>query len=307
MAAKTKCRIGSDSDRLSKIQLQEVINLLGKSNPKITFESAKLGERDFQQNAKVVPNSPGRLAALVNMLFNGYYDALVVNASFLPSKLPSGVFIGAVTNRLTPYDVIISKCDEIFDELPDNCSVIANNIRREAQLLYYRPDLKIIRSRGSVDSLIQKVKSGKVDAVILSAADVERLQKQDYVAEVFTNSICVPAAGQGSLAVLVRLDDEQTGKIIHSINDPASCSEIKAEWAFINALSLSAASPIGVLGRIEGKKIDLEGVLALPDGREKIRSVTSGVPGKEEELGKILAEEILDAGGREILQELNLF
>jgi hydroxymethylbilane synthase len=179
-------------------------------------------------------------------------------------------------------------------------------VRREAQLLYYRHDLRMVKSRGSIDSLIQKVKSAKVDAVILSAADVERLQKQDYVAEVFTNSICVPAAGQGSLAVLVRTDDDQCGKIVHAINDPASLAELTAEWAFMKALSLSEADPVGVLGSIEGKKIELEGVLALPDGTEKIRSSVSGMLGKEEDLGHLLANEILEAGGREILQELNL-
>jgi hydroxymethylbilane synthase len=221
-------------------------------------------------------------------------------------KLPAGVELAAVTSRLTPYDVIISRNEEIFDDLPQNSSVIANEIRREAQLLYYRPDLKMVRMKGSVDALIQKVRDGKVDAVILAAADVERLNRQDYVTEVFTNSICVPAAGQGCLAVLVRSGDEALKKMMAAVNDPASLSEITAERAFLNSLSLGESDPVGVLGSIEGKRIELEGVLALPDGREKIRSTVNGSQGREEELGEMLAEEILDAGGREILQELNI-
>ena len=95
-------------------------------------------------------------------------------------------------------------------------------------------------------------------------------------------------------------------KFIGSICDPASLSEVKAEWAFLRALSLDESDPVGVLGSIEGKKIELEGVLALPDGREKIRTVVDGFLGWEEDLGRLLADEIMEAGGREILQELNL-
>jgi hydroxymethylbilane synthase len=303
---KLKCRLGSDSDHLSKLQLQEVIDSLSRQCSKVVFHAELAPESDLPQPGKGGPNSPARVATLMKNLLEDRFDALVVNATCVPPVLPAGIAIGAVTGRLTPYDVIISKDDEIFDELPADSSVIANDVRREAQLLYYRHDLRMVKSRGSIDSLIQKVKSAKVDAVILSAADVERLQKQDYVAEVFTNSICVPAAGQGSLAVLVRTDDDQCGKIVHAINDPASLAELTAEWAFMKALSLSEADPVGVLGSIEGKKIELEGVLALPDGTEKIRSSVSGMLGKEEDLGHLLANEILEAGGREILQELNL-
>lgn len=304
MVTKLECRIGSDSDHLSRLQMQEVIDSLSRQCPKLVVSNVDPEQQDAA--AQAGPNSPARIAALLKNLLDSHYDALVVSAAYVPPRLPAGVRIGALTNRLTPYDVIISKDDQIFDELAKESTVLANDIRREAQLLYYRPDLVMVKSKGSIDSLIQKVKGAKVDAVILSAADVERLQKQDFVAEVFTNSICVPAAGQGSLAVLIRSDDDQMGKCIGTIYDAASSSELLAEWSFMNALSLSQSDPVGVLGSIEGKKIELEGVLALPDGTEKIRTVVQGSAGKEEELGQLLAREILEAGGREILQELNL-
>lgn len=306
MVTKLECRIGSDSDHLSKLQMQEVVDLLARQCPKLVVSDTDAAGGDAIANVQGSPNSPERTAALIGNLLDQRYDALVLNAAYVPAKLPVGVCVGALTDRLTPYDVIISRNEEIFDELPKQSTVLANDVRREAQLLFYRPDLVMVKSRGSVDSLIQKVKNAKVDAVILSAADVERLQKQDFVAEVFTNSICVPAAGQGVLAVLVRSDDEQMKKCIGTISNAASVSELLAEWAFMNALSLSHADPVGVLGSIEGKKIELEGVIALPDGTEKIRSAAHGIAGKEEELGQLLAKEILEAGGREILRELNL-
>lgn len=240
-------------------------------------------------------------------LLEGEYDALVLNASSLPARIPPGLTIGAITSRLTPYDALISSEEQILDELPENSVVVANESRREAQMLYYRSDLKIVHTRGSLDSLVQKVKSGKIDAAIIAAADMERLGKQDYVVEILTNSVCIPAAGQGSLAVLVKSDEEQFREGVQSINDAGTYSELRAEWAFLDHLSLNGKDPVGVLAKIEGKALELEGVLAYPDGHEKIHFEVKGALGHEEDLGRTLADEILGAGGREILQELHLW
>ncbi len=302
----TRCRIASDADHLSKLELDEVTRQLKVICPKLAIETVFADEGKPGLDGAGAPNSPVRVARLMQGLLDQEFDALVVNAAYLPSKLPIGLTIGAITNRLTPYDVLISTGDCLLDELPDHATVAANDIRREAQLLYYRGDLKIVKSKGSVDSLIQRVKGAKLDGVVLAASDVERLKKQDYVVEFLTCSICIPAAGQGSLAVLVRSDEEQVKKAIRSINHPASYSEIIAEWAFLHNLGASASAPVGVLGRIEGKTLELEGMIASADGGERIHSVVKGSVGHEIELGQRLAQEVLDAGGRDLLQEIDL-
>jgi hydroxymethylbilane synthase len=306
VGSKSVCRICGDVDLLSRTQIEEANNQLRKHNPKANIDIVDLGNLPSSAESKSVPNSPARVAMLMKHLLNEKYDALVLSASALPVKLHEGLTVGAITNRLTPYDVLISHEEQILDELPLNARIVANEVRREAQMLYYRPDLKMVRAKGSIDALIQKVNSAKIDAVVLSAADVEWLHKQDCVVEVFTNSVCIPAAGQGSLAILVRCEDDRTKKIVASVNDPASFSEIKAEWSFLEHIGLSESDPVGVLGNIEGDKLELEGVVALPDGREKICSALKGSPGREQELGQQLANEIMEAGGVEILQELNL-
>ncbi|NIM20395.1 MAG: hydroxymethylbilane synthase [Candidatus Latescibacteria bacterium] len=306
MASRTSYRLCGDNDLLSRIQTEEVTTQLQKHSPKAVIEVINPNAYPSHADTKQTPNSPNRVAFLMNKLLGGAFDALVLSASTLPARLPGGLAVGAITSRLTPYDVLISKEDRILDELPLNATIAANEIRREAQMLYYRSDLKMVRMKGSVDSLIQKVKYGKIDAVILSAADVERLHKQDCVVEFLTNSVCVPAAGQGSLAILTRMSDERTRKLVGTLNEPASFSEVKAEWSFLEHIGLCESDPVGVLGSIEGDRLELEGVVALPDGREKISSVVRGSPGQEVELGKLLADEILVSGGREVLQELNL-
>jgi len=306
VGSKWECRLCGDNDLLSRIQVDEVVEQLRKHCPKGALQVIHPEEPATATEPKSTPNSPARVALLMNKLLEGYCDALVLNASSLPVKIHEGLTIAAITNRLTPYDVLISDDERILDELPLNARVAANEIRREAQMLYYRPDLKMVRTKGGVDALIQKVRSAKIDAVILAAADVERLHKQDCVVEFLTNSVCIPAAGQGSLAVLTRSDNEQARKLVGSADDPASHAEIKAEWSFLEHIGLSELDPVGVLGSIEGDHLELEGVIALPDGREKICSVVRGSIGKEMELGQLLANDILEAGGAELLRELNL-
>jgi hydroxymethylbilane synthase len=302
----TRCRLASDVDYLSKLELEAVSEQLKECSPKLSIEH--VGPEEGQSYAGVdgVPNSPGRVAQLMSGLVREKCDALVLNAAYLPSKLSSGLTIGAISKRLTPYDVLISSGDCLLDELPENATIVANDIRREAQLLYYRPDLKMVRSQGSVDSVIQKIKNGQLHGAVLAASDVERLHKQDHVVEFLTCSICVPAAGQGSLAVLVRSGEEPIKKCVRNINHAASYSEIMAEWAFLDYLGMTDSAPVGVLGSIEGKVLELEGMVALPDGHERIHSIVKGNVGHEAELGERLALEILEAGGRELLREINL-
>jgi hydroxymethylbilane synthase len=242
----------------------------------------------------------------MNSLLENESDALVLDAAVMPSRLSAGLTIGAITRRFTPCDALVCNDETILDELEDNAVLVANGARREAQMLYYRPDLKIVHTKGSLDSLLQKVKSEKIDAAVVAAADMERLGKQEYVVELLTNAVCVPAAGQGALAVLVRSGEDQFKECFHKINDPSTYREIGAEWAFLDHLGLNGAHPAGVLASTDRNVLEVEGVLAYPDGREKIHFVVKGSPGQETDLGRTLAVEILEAGGREILQELHL-
>ena len=306
MATKTQCRIGSDVDLLSRIQLQEVLRLLEESGPKSSVEFTAPPETTFLKESKAQPNTPSRVVLLMSGLVSGAYDALVLDATVAPTQPPVGLAISAITRRLTPYDALVCKDETILDELPERAVLAANGARREAQMRYYRPDLRIVQSRGSLDSLIQKVKGAKIDAAVVAAADMERLGKQECVVELLTTAVCVPAAGQGALVVLVRSGDQHFHDSVSRINDPTSHRELAAEWAFLDHMGVNGAAPVGVIASTEAKVVEMEGVLASMDGRERIQITVKGSPGHERELGRTLAEEILDAGGRDILQELHL-
>jgi len=288
------------------MQLDEVITLLDAHCPKNSIELVRAEEPTSLKNSRTQPNSPARIALLMNALLEEEYDAVVLDASFVPTKIATGLTIGAITTRLTPYDALISTEEWILDELPESATLAANTFRREAQMRYYRPDLKIVQAKGGVDSIVQKVAGGQFDAAVLAAADMERLNRQEHVVELLTNSVCVPVAGQGALAVLVRSAEEGFARVTQPINDASAYSALRAEWSFLEHLGVDSTAPVGVLGLIDNNVLELEGVLAFPDGREKIHFMVKGLLGQEEDLGGTLAQEILDAGGREILQELDL-
>ncbi len=306
MTTKTTCRIAGDVDQLSRVQLDEVIRGLEAHGPKSAIDFVAAADSDFLKSSKALPASAERLAILLSRLVDGECDALVLDAAALPTRLPLGLTIGALTRRITPVDAVVSNDGCILDEMPDNAMLATSSLRREAQLRYYRPDLKIVRTQGSVDSIMQKVKGGSVDCAVMAAADVERLNKQEYVAELLTNSVCVPAAGQGALAVLIRSTEEQFRDVVQCINDPATYAMLRAEWSFLEHVGVDSSAPIAVLASIEGKAMELEGMVAFPDGSEKILCMVKGHVGQEEDLGSTLAKEILDAGGREVIEEFRL-
>lgn len=303
MTTKTTCRIASDVDLLSRVQLDEVVRVLGANGGRQAVEFIAPGESESLRQSRALPGSTERNALLMSHLLEGECDALVIDATVLPRHMPTGLTIGALTRRITPYDALISNDDCILDELRDNAVLAANSPCREAQLHYYRPDLKIVRTHGSVDSLLQKVRASTIDCAVIAAADVERLSKQEFVAELLTNSVCIPTAGQGALAVLIRSSDEQFGDALQSINDVATHSMLRSEWAFLDHLDVDSSAPVAVMAGIEGKALELEGMVAYPDGSEKIQCMVKGSIGNEEDLGRTLAQEILDAGGREVIAE----
>jgi hydroxymethylbilane synthase len=306
VTTKTTCRIASDVDQLSRVQLEEVIRGLEPHGSRHAIDFVTAADSEFLKASRALPASPERLALLLSHLIDGECDVLVLDAAGLPTRLPTGLTIGALTRRITPYDALISNNDCILDELPDNAMLATSSLRREAQLRYYRPDLKIVRTQGSIDSMLQKVKGGKVDCAVIAAADAERLSKQESVVELLTNSVCVPASGQGVLAVLIRSSEEQFRDVVQSINDAATHSMLRAEWTFLEHVEVDSSAPVAVLASIEGKAIELEGMVAFPDGSEKIQCMVKGSIGDEEDLGRTLAKEILEAGGREVIEEFRL-
>lgn len=248
-----------------------------------------------------VPRHAWPGAALEHALVKGTIDIAVQNVKDLPIDGEPGLVLAAVTERFTPFDVLIARDETIMDELPDGSAISAHTPLRHAQLIRYRPDLMPADLPGSLDDRIRALDAGKVDGLIVSASAVEHLGYQDRVTEIFTTEVFVPAAGQGTCVLQMREGGKELLRLAKHLDHPIARSEIEAERAFVRALKADPTMAVGALASIDGARIRLEGVAADFDGRKLIRDVEEGKIGDEEGIGERLARRLLLEGARKVL------
>lgn len=239
-------------------------------------------------------------------LLDGQVDMAVHCIKDLPVGGTEGITLAAVTKRLMPFDVLISRDSKILDDLPSGAAIGTGSPRRMAQLLCYRPDLEVVDIRGNLDTRIKKLERGMYDAIVVAAAGVERLGLQDKVSEIFTTELCLPAPGQGALGLQVRTGDKDVAKIAKKLDDPDSRRQIRAERSFFRRIGAGCHVPAGALCTREEDTIFLEGMIASPDGVDMFRDIEEGAPGEEIKLGVRLAERLIDSGAGTVLEALGV-
>ena len=292
--------VGSWPDHLSRIHLRKVVDALSAAHPKRTFVNRY--EMKKGRRGRIPAGESGKgFNWLVNLLIKGDADVVVADASSIPLRISPKVEIAAVPARGNPFDVLISMEELILDDQPEKASFAVIDHVRQGQLLYYRPDLSFVMERGGFDDLQQKMESGSVNGFVIGASEVEALNHQDKVVEVFTASICMPVAGQGGIGLLTRKGDTDIQTLLQAINDPASAAEFLIERSFLAAVTKDGKGPVGVLGSVEENEFRVEAAIASPDGQEKVAGAMMGGNGEEERVVEKLAEELLAAGGRKIL------
>ena len=289
--------VGSKSDAVSIEYMHRTIASLRESHPRFEFvgwtellpegRASHIAHRDFG----------GAMQALTRKEF----DILVVDAREVPLRNNAKVARAAVTRRVNPYDVFVSRGGMILDEIPEKSRLAADMPVRRGQLLFYRPDLTLIEEIGDFRYFYGLLAEGEIRGFVSNASDVEALNMQDKVAEVFTSSICMPAANQGSQTVFVRVDDEEAFAAVREINDAASAHEIEIERIFMTHIAKYGKGPIGVLASVEGDSFKIEAAVAAPDGSEKVSGNCEGRIDRAEPIIDKLASEMLESGAREIL------
>ncbi|MBQ7479531.1 MAG: hydroxymethylbilane synthase, partial [Selenomonadaceae bacterium] len=243
---------------------------------------------------------------LETAMLAGEIDIAVHSLKDMPTEVPEGLVISAVTKRLDAGDALVSSRYGSLGELPPGARVGTSSLRRRAQLLHMRPDLDIQDLRGNVNTRLGKLDEGQFDAIVLAVAGLKRLGFADRIAEVLPKEILLPAVGQGALAIETRMDDAEVRKTISFLNDEDTVNCAKAERAFLARVEGGCQVPVGVYARMAGKELTVEAVIASLDGNRLYRDVRKGSCENAGDLGTALAESLLDAGGREILHELGL-
>ena len=234
-------------------------------------------------------------------LLAGEADLAVHSMKDLPTSLPEGLMVAAVPEREDPRDAIAGKK---FAELQPGSKVGTSSLRRAAQLLALRPDLKIEPLRGNLDTRLRKLSEGLYDAIVLAAAGLKRMGWEDRIAEILSTDYLCPAVGQGALAVETRADGGPATELCRQLDHAPTRAAVTAERAVLAGLGGGCQVPIGAYAQIVGAELRLTAVVCTPDGERLIRRNLAGGADQPEALGRRLARELLDAGADEILESV---
>jgi hydroxymethylbilane synthase len=231
-------------------------------------------------------------------------DFAVHSMKDVPAQLPDGLDILCVPPREDARDAFISREGCSFQSLPIGATVGTASLRRQAQLLHARPDLKITMLRGNLDTRLRKLKEGQFDAIILAAAGLHRLGWAQTITEYLSPILSLPAIGQGALGIEGRANDDFVRSILLRLNDQATHTTVTAERAFLYRLEGGCQVPIAAHATLFDNDLVLEGLVASVDGKTVIRDQITGTHQEAYSLGVQLADRLLSRGGDKILREI---
>jgi hydroxymethylbilane synthase len=236
---------------------------------------------------------------------NPAIDLAVHSLKDLPSTLTQGLALAAVTAREDPRDALISRAGYTLAQLPDGATVATSSLRRQAQLLHRRPDLRIVAVRGNVDTRLRKALAPDgPDAMLLAVAGLKRLGREAVITEYLGVDLMVPAAGQGALAVEVRAEDTRLRRLVHRLDDAPTHRAVLAERTVLAALGGGCLVPVGAHATpiADGALLRLLAVVAAPDGRRLIRVAREGPARRAVALGRLVARELRRQGADAIVR-----
>lgn len=301
-------RIATRGSELALWQTNWVRSELEKRFPEARFETLTIkttGDKILDVPLAKIGDKGLFTKELDTSLLKGETDFAVHSLKDLPTKLPEGLAIAAITKRWDARDVLISRNGEVLADLPRGARVATGSLRRRSQLLHYRPDFEILEIRGNLNTRFRKFDEADWDAMILAAAGVERLGWSGRISEKISTDILLPAVGQGSLAILCREEDDETREFLINMEDRESMLAARAERSLMRTLEGGCQVPIGAHASVSETGISLAGCVCSLDGHRLVRdSVSTGPGGDPEEPGARLAEILLENGARGILREI---
>lgn len=301
---KAKLTIGTRQSLLALWQSNHIAALLREKYPECEVVLKKIvtkGDRILDVPLAQIGGKGLFTKEIETELADGTIDLAVHSLKDMPTVLPEGLCLTAITERANVGDAFVSNKYTSFEELPLGAVIGTSSLRRKAQLLAARPDLQIMDLRGNVDTRLRKLDEGLYDAIILAAAGLERLGHGDRITALITPDVCLPAVGQGALAIEARTADDEVRSMLEFLNDLPTKQSTDAERAFLGLLEGGCQVPIGVHADVAGEQIKIEAIIAALDGSTVLRDTITGKAEDAVALGQQLGKKMLAAGGQEIL------
>lgn len=304
---KNTLRIATRKSQLALWQAEYVAAELKARHPDLQIELVKMttqGDKILDTPLAKVGGKGLFVKELETGMLNGDADIAVHSMKDVPVELPEGLHLAVICPREDPRDAFVSNHYANFDSLPHGAKVGTSSLRRQCQLREKRPDLTILDLRGNVNTRLAKLDAGEYDAIILATAGLKRLGMAARITEHLATELSLPAIGQGAVGIECRVDDAWVNDLITPLHDIKSATRVQAERAMNARLQGGCQVPIAGYAEIEHGILLLRGLVGEPDGSRIIRGEIAGPPDNAEELGLVLAEDLLSRGADRILESL---
>jgi len=300
-------KIGTRGSPLALWQANWIKSLVEEENPGLVVELNRIktsGDKIQDVSLAKIGGKGLFTKEIEEALIRKDVDIAVHSMKDVPVNLPRGLEIAVITEREDPRDALISKNNIKLADLPQGAKIGTGSLRRQTQLLKFRPDFKIVPLRGNLETRLNKLKTEDLDAIILAAAGLKRLGMKDQISEFIDPEIMLPGIGQGAVGIQLRLNDSFAIMMTMNLDHEPTHTALLAERAFLRKLEGGCQVPIGGYATIEDDVLTLRGMVGSLDGKQSFCSQISGEPQDAEYLGKKLGEEILLMGADKILDEI---
>jgi hydroxymethylbilane synthase len=302
-----KIKIGTRGSSLALTQANLVTDKIRKIAPVAEIEICVIKTSgDVLQDVSLVKIG-GKgvfVKEIEDALLAGSIDLAVHSMKDVPTEIPAGLKMAAILQREDVRDILVSKGNRKIEQMRKGAKIGTGSLRRASQLLAFMPDLNIVPMRGNLDTRLKKIETENLDGIILAAAGMKRMALVEKITQYLPVELMLPAVGQGALGLEIRAADHDLDSLLAKINHQATCTEIMAERSFLQALGGGCRLPIAAFGKLAGDKLTLEGLVAAPQGTTIIRDKVQGTADQADELGKKLAQIILERGGKKLLDAI---
>ena len=296
--------VGTRGSLLAIAQTNQTIEALRKITPGVRYKVVTIRTKGDKANSwnEATPRKEMFTKEIEESLIKREIDIAIHSVKDLTTDISTGLVIAAVTKRLDPRDVMITRSKCKFSQIPASAKVGTSSARRKAQLLAARADLEILELHGNVDTRIRKIRNGEYDVIVLASAGLARLGLQSHVSEVISTDVILPAVGQGALAIQCREEDAEIRELMAQIEHRPTREAIQAERAFAKKLGADCQTPVAAYARYESTGFIIEGMVAAPNGRILVRSRLTSRTQKPESVGEELASRLLAQGAETIME-----
>jgi len=272
-------RVGTRRSALARVQTQAVINQLLQIQPQLQIQIIEIvttGDKILDTALSRMSGKGVFVKEIEDKLLDGEIDIAVHSMKDLPTEFPAGLKIGAITERVDPRDVFVTRFNKHLEEMPAGAKIGTSSLRRKSQLLALRPDFQVIDIRGNIDTRLRKAESAEYDGIVLAAAGLTRMGWQERIQQYLNFDLMIPAVGQGAVGVEIREDDHTTEALLDPLNHKLTEIAVTAERKFLATMGGGCQTPMGGFCEITNNEIIFRVFVADEDGSNFHKEKTTG-------------------------------